>query len=244
MAALADTGLGESFKRGFVALIAVGKHGRGLSPAIWIAIVVIIWLTAILIAVMIGKSLTTGRIEQAQTRMEGQARELKLLQRQNRFLSGEIKHLKETSQTLNQIKEKVFQINQRRLTMVKWAALPNRGGNWINRIDSYLARTPLNGQGRTFYLAAVDAGIEPRLMPAIAMVESGGGRANANTNNFFGRKAAGGGWAGWPTKEIAIQNQAHYISKMWGRTSSPFEMKGYATSTTWKAKVAGQMARI
>ena len=193
---------------------------------------------------MIGMRLTSGEIEKAQARMEGQAREIELMQKENRVLSGQIKQLKETSTTLNQIKEKVFQINQRRLSLVKWASLPDRGGNWINRIDSYLARTPLNGQGRTFYLAAVDAGIEPRLMPAIAMVESGGGRANANSNNFFGRKAPGGGWAGWPTKEIAIQNQAHYISKMWGRTSSPFEMKGYATSPVWKGKVAGEMARI
>lgn len=215
-----------------------------MPAALWIAIVVGIWLTAILIAVMIGMRLTSGEIEKAQARMEGQAREIELMQKENRVLSGQIKQLKETSSTLNQIKEKVFQINQRRLSLVKWAALPDRGGNWINRIDSYLARTPLTGQGRTFYLAAVDAGIEPRLMPAIAMVESGGGRANANSNNFFGRKAAGGGWAGWSTKEIAIQNQARYISKMWGRTSSPFEMKGYATSPVWKGKVAREMARI
>ena len=81
-------------------------------------------------------------------------------------------------------------------------------------------------------------------MPAIAMIESGGGRANANTNNFFGRMAVGGGWASWPTKEAAIQNQARYISKMWGRTSSPFEMRGYATSPVWKGNVAREMARI
>lgn len=215
-----------------------------MPAALWIAIVIGIWLTAILIAVMIGMRMTGGEIERAQLRMEAQEREIKLMQKENRVLSGQVKQLKDTSQTLNQIKEKVFEINQRRTSMVKWAALPERGGNWINRIDSYLARTPLNGQGRTFYLAAVDAGIEPRLMPAIAMIESGGGRANANSNNFFGRRAVGGGWAAWPTKEIAIQNQASYISKMWGRTSSPYEMKGYATGGTWTGKVASEMARI
>ena len=215
-----------------------------MPAAAWIGIVGVIWMTAILIAIFIGIRMTRGQIEQAETRLEGQSREIKLLKQENRILSGQIRHLKETSQTLDQIKEKVFQINQRRLALVKWAALPDRGGNWINRIDQYLARTPLAGQGRTFYLAAVDAGIEPRLMPAIAMVESGGGRANANTNNFFGRRAPGGGWMAWPTKDAAIDNQGRYISKMWGRTTSPYEMRGYATSPVWKGKVAREMARI
>ena len=197
-----------------------------------------------MVAVIVGMRLNTGKIENAQVKIDGQSREIKLLKKQNQLLTGEINHLKETSQTLNQIKEKVFQINQRRLSMVKWAALPDRGGNWIERIDTYLARTPLRGKGRTFYLAAVDSGIEPRLMPAIAMIESGGGRANSNSNNFFGRKAAGGGYAGWATPDIAIQNQANYISKMWGRASNPYQMRGYATSPVWKGNVAREMARI
>jgi hypothetical protein len=192
----------------------------------------------------IGKNTMRGQIEQARAQMKGQSREMKLIRKQNRLLSGELEHLKETSQTLNQIKEKVLQINQRRLALAKWAALPDRGGNWINRIDNYLAKTPLRGQGRTFYLSAVDAGIEPRLMPAIAMIESGGGRATANTNNFFGRKAVGGGYASWPTKEEAIKNQGRYISKMWGRATNPYEMRGYATSPVWKGNVAREMARI
>ena len=183
-------------------------------------------------------------MEQTRKLLKSQAREIKLLRKENGALTGQIKHLRDTSQTLNQIKEKVFEINQRRLTMVKWAALPDRGGNWINRIDQYLARTPLMGRGRVFYLAAVDAGIEPRLMPAIAMVESGAGRANANRNNFFGRRAPGGGWMAWATPEIAIGNQARYISNMWGRASNPYQMRGYATSPVWKGKVAREMARI
>ena len=188
--------------------------------------------------------LSNVQIKEAKVNASNRNREIKLLRAQNRTLSSQIRHLKDTSRTLGQIKKKVYQINKRRSALVKWAALPERGGDWINRIDRYLVATPLAGHGRTFYLSAVDAGIEPRLMPAIAMIESGAGRANANSNNFFGRRAVRGGWASWSTKEAAINNQGQYIAKMWGHATNPYQMKGYATSPVWKGKVASQMARI
>lgn len=203
----------------------------------------LISITAIAIAVVAGTRLTAGETQRANDEIKNQANEIKLLKKQNRTLSGEVDHLMETSQTLEQIKEKVYQINKRRLSLVKWAALPDRGGNWIGRIDRYLAGSPLAGQGRVFYLAAADAGIEPRLMPAIAMIESGAGRVNANTNNFFGRRARRG-YRSWVTPEEAIQNQARYVANMWGRVSSPYQMTGYATSPVWKGNVAREMARI
>ncbi len=203
-----------------------------------------IWATVIVLAVLVGMRLSNAQIKEIKDEANNHKREIKLLRSQNRTLASQVRHLKDTSKTLGQIKKKVYQINKRRSSLVKWAALPERGGDWINRIDRYLAATPLSGNGRIFYLSAVDAGIEPRLMPAIAMIESGGGRANANANNFFGRKAVGGGWASWPTKEAAIHNQGQYIAKMWGHATNPYEMKGYATSPVWKGKVATQMAKI
>ncbi|HEB13287.1 MAG TPA: hypothetical protein ENI11_06385 [Actinobacteria bacterium] len=203
-----------------------------------------IWVTVIVMAVFLGMRLSDAQIKEAKDEANNHKREIKLLRGQNRALSSQVRHLKETSKTLDQIKKKVYQINKRRSSLVKWAALPERGGDWINRIDRYLAATPLSGQGRTFYLSAVDAGIEPRLMPAIAMIESGAGRANANSNNFFGRRAVRGGWASWTTKEAAINNQGQYIAKMWGHATNPYQMRGYATSPVWKGKVATQMAKI
>lgn len=225
-------------------MVATGKHGRGLFPGwFWVGVVILAGLFTLVLVLAATAGINKSKLADANKVIGSQELELQRLRRQNQVLGSQVRHLKETSTTLNQIREKVLQINQRRLSLVKWAALPDRGGNWISRIDNYLARTPLAGQGRTFYLAAVDAGIEPRLMPAIAMVESGGGRFNANTNNFFGRKAARG-WAAWPTRETAIQNQGQYIRKMWGQATNPHSMRGYATSPVWGAKVSREMARI
>lgn len=199
----------------------------------------------ILLAVVTATTVVvSNKLVQSRKEVAKQATEIKRLRGENGNLSAENNKLRETSNTLNQIKNRVFEINRRRSRIKRWAALPDRGGNWIGRIDQYLAGTPLQGQGRTFYLAAVDAEIEPRLMPAIAMIESGGGRVNANTNNFFGRKARRG-WASWSTPEEAIKNQAHYIANMWGEVSSPYEMRGYAIpSPPWMGKVSSQMRQI
>jgi hypothetical protein len=187
---------------------------------------------------------TSTKLMQSNKELSKQSVELNRLRRVNSKLGAENDKLKETSETLKDIKNRVYEINRRRSRLRKWAALPDRGGDWIGRIDSYLAGTPLKGQGRTFYLAAVDAGIEPRLMPAIAMIESGAGRVNANRNNFFGRRARVG-WASWPTPEDAIQNQAQYIVKMWGEVESPYQMKGYCVpGDAWMVKVTGQMRGI
>jgi len=229
-----------------VALVVAGKHGRGLFPGwFWIGIgglATVVILLAVVTAVM---AVTSTKLTQTKKETAEQAVEIKRLKNENKKLTVENDKLKESSATLEDIKDRVFEINRRRSRLRKWAALPDRGGDWIGRIDQYLARTPLGGKGRTFYMAAVDAGIEPRLMPAIAMIESGGGRANANSNNFFGRKAVRGGWAAWSNPEEAIDNQAHYIARMWGRVASPYEMRGYAIpGGPWMSKVSREMGRI
>ena len=229
-----------------MALVVPGKHGRGLFPGwFWIGIGGLTLAVVLLATVTAVMAVTSTKLAQARKEVIQQAVEIKRLKGRNEKLTAENDNLKETSKTLEDIKDRVFEINRRRSRLQKWAALPDRGGNWIGRIDQYLARTPLQGEGRTFYMAAVDAGIEPRLMPAIAMIESGGGRANANRNNFFGRKAVGGGWAAWASREEAINNEARYIAKMWGQVASPYEMRGYAIpGGPWMSKISREMGRI
>jgi len=154
-------------------------------------------------------------------------------------MDKKFKEQKETTESPGWLKDPLAQRHLRLSLAV------NRGGNWESRIDNYLADTPLAGQGRTFYLAAIDAGIDPKLMPAIAMIESGAGRQNANVNNFFGRKAPGGGWQHWPTKTAAIKDQAFYIARMWGTGATPYNMRSYCVPQfPWANKVAVQMARV
>ena len=210
----------------------------------WIGAATIVSLAIVLFVVMASFGDADKQLQKVQSSVKQRDQEIDKLKQENEELSRENEALKETSQTLEQIKDRVYEINKRRTSLVKWAALPDRGGDWIGRIDGYLAQTPLAGQGRTFYIAAVDAGIEPRLMPAIAMIESGGGRVNANANNFFGRRASVG-WRSWPTAEAAIQDQAKYTRNMWGSVASPYQMRGYAVpGGPWMGKVSREMHRI
>ncbi len=57
---------------------------------------------------------------------------------------------------------------------------------WAERIDAFNAGYPLEGYGRTFAEAAYDYGIDPRLPPAIARVESGSGEVCFNPYNAWG----------------------------------------------------------
>jgi cell division protein FtsB len=230
---------------GGFSLLVAGKHARGLFPTwFWIGAAALAAMALLLLAVGAGAMINRAKLKQVQAELSTEQQQIDRLRRENQALKGEVKELKDNSKKLEQIRERVFQINERRESVVKWAALPDRGGSWVDRIDGYLAGTPLAGQGRTFYLAAVDAGIEPRLMPAIAMIESGGGRVNANTNNFFGRRARTG-WMSWPTQEAAIQDQAGYIARMWGNVVSPGQMPSYAVPLApWQVKVEREMRKI
>jgi Mannosyl-glycoprotein endo-beta-N-acetylglucosaminidase len=57
-----------------------------------------------------------------------------------------------------------------------------------DRIDAYFAKydTPLAGQGKHFVVAADKNGIDWKLLPAIAMMESSGGQHEAKKFNPFG----------------------------------------------------------
>lgn len=58
--------------------------------------------------------------------------------------------------------------------------------NMVARLDSYLAGSPLAGQGQTFYDAACEYGVDPRLVAAISTVESGKGAHCFRSYNAWG----------------------------------------------------------
>ena len=146
----------------------------------------------------------------------------------------EIKNQQNTTQSPPWLKEQSNSRKFHRLIMV------NRGGNMINRLNAYLTNSPLAGQGRTIYLAAIDNNIDPRMMVAIATVESSKGRYLAGRHNAWGRKAVNGGWESWPNWEVAINNQAQYMarwgSKIWKVYCVPPE--------PWGSKVRSEMAKV
>ncbi len=117
---------------------------------------------------------------------------------------------------------------------------------WAERIDSYLAGSPLAGYGETFAAAAWDYGVDPRWSPAIACIESSKGRYCAGTYNAWGWTASGGGFRSFSSWEEAIYAHVKYLRSMYGTTLTPEAAKTYCPPTwqDWYNKVGSEMNKI
>lgn len=122
---------------------------------------------------------------------------------------------------------------------------------WINSLNKFLAGSPMAGMGEVFYKAARQHGVDPRLSPAIAKVESGLGRAIPGGFNAFGMTAGTapghgriGRWQAFSSWQDAIESNVAFIKSKWGASASPYNMRGYATSYIWPRKVSAAMSMI
>lgn len=122
---------------------------------------------------------------------------------------------------------------------------------WIDNLNRFLAGSPMAGLGEVFYNEAKKHGIDPRLSPAIARIESGLGSATPGGFNAYGMTAGTvpghprrGGWQAFYSWEDAIACHIAFIKSKWGTGAGPFNMKGYATSPAWPAKVNSAMSMI
>lgn len=125
----------------------------------------------------------------------------------------------------------------------------SRGGDFINRIDRFVAGTPLEGHGRTFYVASLDNGLPWNLSVAIARRESHLGRAiptgsynawgmTAGTVPGYSAVAARGSdgtrpYEAFPDWDTGIIEHASYIRRTWGPVQSARQMRGYAMDKNW-----------
>jgi len=105
----------------------------------------------------------------------------------------------------------------------------------VDAIDRFLAGSPLAGMGSVFVAAAIEYGIDPRLMPAIALWESSLGRLGCvtETRNPFGLKPV--------DHSATCRTFANYGDAIWVATS-PFGGYGVPTETGlcwWVAGPAG-----
>ena len=117
---------------------------------------------------------------------------------------------------------------------------------WTNRIDNYLAGSPMAGQGYNFAVAAWNTGVDPRWSPAIACIESTKGAYCANSYNAWGWSARGGGWRSFGSWSEGISAHVAYLGANYGSTLTPAAAKKYCPPTwqDWYNKVAAQMNRI
>ena len=112
---------------------------------------------------------------------------------------------------------------------------------WAPRIDAFNEGYPLEGYGMVFAYAAYDYGVDPRIAPAIARVESGSGE-----NCFLAYNAWGWGEASWPDWETAIRAFVRGYSEGYGGevTYGTAEVYNQANVDEWYALVTSYMEEI
>lgn len=112
---------------------------------------------------------------------------------------------------------------------------------WGERIDAFNAGYPLEGYGTTFAYAAYDYGIDPRIAPAIARIESGSGE-----HCFLPCNAWGWGSVSWPDWETAIWEFTRGFSEDYGSevTYEVAERYNQVNVDEWYALVTSCMDQI
>ena len=112
---------------------------------------------------------------------------------------------------------------------------------WTQRIDAYLAGSPLAGQGVVFAAAAWSNGIDPRWSPAISNTESSKGAVCFLPYNAWGWGQSG--FSGW---EEAINTHVAGLAKGYGYTISMAYAQKYCppNSVHWFNTTLSQMRMI
>lgn len=113
--------------------------------------------------------------------------------------------------------------------------------SWAARIDAYLAGSPLEGYGIDFAQAASDFGVDPRVSPAIACVESGKGAIC-----FLPHNAWGWGSSSWPDWPSAIRDHVAGFASGYGSTVTLEGAERYCPPTyqEWYSTVLSEMSMI
>lgn len=121
---------------------------------------------------------------------------------------------------------------------------------WAERLDNYLAGTPLAGQGKNFAASAWKYCIDPRWSAAISNTESSKGAHCIRPHNAWGWGAADSDpyglaseWASW---EEAIDAHAKGLAKGYGYTITMRGAQSYCPPTwqSWYNKTLSEMAKI
>ena len=121
----------------------------------------------------------------------------------------------------------------------------NAGGDnpdeWAARIDAFNAGTPLAGYGDVFAEAAFAYGVDPRIAPAIARLESSSGAIC-----FLPHNAWGWGDVSWPDWETAINEFTRDYASLYGGTVTLEGAQRYCppNSELWYELVTEYMEEI
>lgn len=160
-----------------------------------------------------------GRIMKQDLRLirESKTNRSKLVELKNSFISKRQKtvSLKQAKQqAVDEYKTLKLRLQKRlKVANKQQIAQANRGVYTADFYNKYLAskQSPMIGLGPTLVAAGYQYRINPDLVIAISGVESTFGRYNANAFNAWGRKAKGGGYAGFASWEDSVVNQTQYL---------------------------------
>ena len=114
--------------------------------------------------------------------------------------------------------------------------------NWADRINAYLEGTSLEGYGEQFAQAAETYGVDPRIAPAIAGVESGWGQVCFRDHNAWGW-----GSQSWDSWDQAIDSYVSGYSDIYGSTVTLEGAEMYAANDiydVWYDTVLSEMDSI
>ena len=113
--------------------------------------------------------------------------------------------------------------------------------DWAARINEYLAGSPLEGYGETFAAAAAQYGVDPRLSPAIATIESGKGAICFQDHNAWGW-----GNSSYDSWESAIYDQVEGLATGYDGTLTLEGAERYCPPNyeEWYSSVANEMNGI
>ena len=108
-----------------------------------------------------------------------------------------------------------------------------------------LKSTKLAGTGSSFHYIEKNNKVNGLFAIAVATQESSAGKHNANKNNFWGRRAPGGGWMSWDSPDASIKSFGEYMSGKLYRGKSIEQIgKIYCPPThqEWSSKIKQHMA--
>lgn len=113
---------------------------------------------------------------------------------------------------------------------------------WSSRIDSYLSGSPLYGYGKVFASCAYDNNLDPRISPAISLVESSKGAVCFRPYNAWG--LMGKSFTSW---EDSIAYDCQYMAgSLYNGQINAKTAQTYCPPTwsSWLSKVQTEMTKI
>lgn len=119
----------------------------------------------------------------------------------------------------------------------------------VSNINRAFAGYPVAGYGDYILNVGKEYNIDPYVIAAVTIEESGRGTSALarNNNNLHGRKASGGGWKSFPSFEACFTDFGAYLSQYYldvGLTTLDTIQNKYCPNQGWAFKIKSHIASL